>query len=77
MHLVITLPPAPCPLRAGYAHKGADGKLHFSGLVATADGKQIMRISRVGVFSSEDAEKLGTECGKELKATGPKELFMY
>lgn len=68
---------APCPTRAGYAHKGADGMLHFSGLVATPDGKQIMRASRVVPFTEADAVKCGEEAGKELKANGPKELFMY
>ena len=85
-HIGLTppLPPSPpthahTPVRvpAGYAHKGADGKLHFSGLVATPDGKQIMRTTRVANFSAEDAAKAGADAGKELKATGPKELFMY
>jgi hypothetical protein len=67
---------APRP-RAGYAHKGADGQLHFSGLVATPDGTQMMRTSRVAGFTEADAVKVGEEAGKELKATGPKELFMY
>lgn len=51
--------------------------MHFSGLVATPDGTKLMRTSRVAAFSPEDAFKLGQDAGKELKANGPKELFMY
>lgn len=45
--------------------------------MSTPDGTKMMRTSRQGVFSSEDAVKLGADAGKELKANGPKELFMY
>ncbi|GFR45952.1 hypothetical protein Agub_g7418 [Astrephomene gubernaculifera] len=62
---------------AGYAHKGADGQLHFSGLVATPDGTQMMRTSRVAGFGEAEAVAAGQEAGRELKANGPKELFMY
>lgn len=45
--------------------------------MATPDGTQMMRTSRVAGFSAEDAVKAGDEAGRELKANGPKELFMY
>ena len=49
----------------------------MSGLVATPDGKQMMRTTRVAAFTDADAITAGDEAGRELKANGPKELFMY
>ena len=62
---------------AGYAHKGADGKLHFRGLVATTDGKEIMETSRVANFSEADAIKCGQEAGDELKKKARPGFFMW
>jgi hydroxymethylbilane synthase len=61
----------------GYAHKGADGQLHFSGLVATPDGKEVLRTSRVCAFNAADAEKAGTEAGQELKKNARPGFFMW
>lgn len=62
---------------AGYAHKGADGRLHFRGLIATPDGTQIMQTSRVGNFVGGDAAAVGREAGEELKRTAPAALFSW
>lgn len=62
---------------AGYAHKGADGKLHFSGLVATTDGKEILSTKAVGEFTEEGAIKVGKDCGAELKAKARPGFFMW
>lgn len=62
---------------AGYAHRAADGMLHFSGLVATPDGKQILRTSRVCAFNEADAVKAGREAGEELKASAPPGFFSW
>ncbi|GAX77900.1 hypothetical protein CEUSTIGMA_g5342.t1 [Chlamydomonas eustigma] len=62
---------------AGYAHKGADGKLHFRGLVATTDGKEILETSRTAPFTEQDAITVGTECGAELKAKARPGFFMW
>jgi hydroxymethylbilane synthase len=51
--------------------------LHFKGLVATTDGKEIMEISRVAPFSEAGAIKCGTECGAELKAKARPGFFMW
>lgn len=65
------------PFTAGYAHKGADGKLHFRGLVATVDGKEVLETSRIAAFTEEDAIKVGTEAGAELKAKARPGFFMW
>ncbi len=61
----------------GYAHKGSDGKLHFSGLVATTDGKEVLRTSKVGEFTEADAVRIGKEAGAELKAQARPGFFMW
>jgi hydroxymethylbilane synthase len=62
---------------AGYAQKGADGQLHFRGLVATPDGTKIQETSRVGNFSLADAAIMGREAGEELKKNAPEGLFSW
>ncbi|MEW5300001.1 MAG: hypothetical protein WDW38_002828 [Sanguina aurantia] len=62
---------------AGFCHKTESGELHFRGLVATVDGSQIMHVVKTGPFTEADAVRIGKEAGAHLKATGPKELFMY
>jgi hydroxymethylbilane synthase len=62
---------------AGYAHKGADGQLHFKGLIATPDGTQIVGTSRVGSFNAADAAAAGKDAGDELKRTAPAGLFSW
>jgi len=44
---------------AGYAHKGADGQLHFKGLVARPDGSKSYETVRVGAFDAETGARLG------------------
>ena len=69
---------APPPLCAlGHAFKGPDGKLHFRGLVATTDGKEMMETSRVAPFTEADALKVGQEAGAELKAKARPGFFMW
>lgn len=62
---------------AGYAYRGQDGKLHFSGLVATPDGKQVMRTSRVSSWSEEEAIRAGKDAGDELKKAAPAGFFSW
>ena len=50
---------------AGQAKLQDDGKLYFEGLIAKVDGTTVYRTSRVG--SPDDAVKLGSEAGEELK----------
>jgi hydroxymethylbilane synthase len=64
-------------LSAGYARKGEDGQLHFSGLVATPDGKEMLRASRVAPFTPEAAFAAGKEAGEELKANARPGFFMW
>ena len=60
---------------AGYAHKGADGKLHFRGLVASPNGSKIFETTRVGTFDAAEGAKLGREAGEELKAKAGPDFF--
>ncbi|KAF5838379.1 porphobilinogen deaminase, dipyromethane cofactor binding domain-containing protein [Dunaliella salina] len=62
---------------AGYAYKHADGRLHFSGLVATVDGKEVLHTTRVCNFSEEDGLKAGFDAGSELKASARPGFFMW
>jgi len=59
---------------AGYARKEGD-KLVFDGLVASEDGKTVLRTKAEGQFTAADAEKVGREAGKELKAKCPPGVF--
>ena len=69
--------PYPVSLASGHAYKGPDGKLHFRGLVATTDGKEMMETSRVAPFTEADALKVGQEAGAELKAKARPGFFMW
>lgn len=60
---------------AGYARRGEDGQLHFSGLVARPDGSKVHEVSRVGTFSPADAERIGKEAGEELKKVAGADFF--
>lgn len=51
--------------------------LHFKGLVATTDGKEILHASRVVPFSEADAIRAGQEAGAELKAKARPGFFMW
>lgn len=62
---------------AGYAHKGEDGQLHFSGLVASTDGKKVYQTSRVGAFDAETGARLGREAGEQLKKEAGPEFFVW
>lgn len=57
----------------GYARLQADGTLHLTGLVARTDGSFLLQRSIVGAVA--DAELLGTELGRELKADSPADIF--
>ena len=60
---------------AGVAQRGADGRLHFAGLVASPDGKTVKHTSGVCSWGNDDGVKLGTELGQALKATLPASFF--
>ena len=49
---------------AGQA-KIVDGKLHFRGLISKPDGKEMIKVSRIGELA--DAVKIGREAGEEIK----------
>jgi hydroxymethylbilane synthase len=51
---------------AGQAKLLDDGKLYFKGLIAKPDGTVLFETERTG--SADDAVKMGTEAGEELKA---------
>jgi hydroxymethylbilane synthase len=54
---------------AGHALKEPDtGKLKFSGLIATTDGKEVKRGQGESDFTREAATELGTKIGTDLKA---------
>ena len=52
-----------------------DGELRFQCLVASVDGSQIYRSSKVG--APADAEKIGREAGEEIKAEAGIEFFEW
>jgi hypothetical protein len=60
---------------AGYAHKGEDGKMKFSGLVAKPDGSVAYRCSAEGEWNYEAGEKLGFAEGTKLKEQAGEEFF--
>ena len=64
-------------LFSGYAHKGPDGQLHFKGLVATTDGKEMLQTSRVAPFTEADAIRVGQEAGAELKSKARPGFFAW
>lgn len=59
---------------AGQAHI-EDGKLHFRGLLAREDGTEMYETTRVG--APEDAVKIGTEAGEELKEKAPHLIELF
>ena len=60
---------------AGHATKADDGTLHFSGLIATTDGKEVRRGSGECEFTREAARALGDKVGSELKEECGPEFF--
>ena len=57
----------------GYARLLEAGMLHLTGLVARADGSFLLKRSVTGAVA--DAEALGRELGRELKADSPRDIF--
>ena len=57
----------------GHARFLADGQLHLTGLVARADGSFLLKRSLHG--AAADAEQLGAEVGRSLRADSPANLF--
>jgi hypothetical protein len=51
------------------------GKLSFSGLIATTDGKDVKRGAGEAEFSRAAAVELGTRIGTEVKASCPANFF--
>lgn len=58
---------------AGLARVGADGALVFCGQVLSTDGART--IEGVGAASPADAERLGAEVGRDVKARTPADLL--
>ena len=57
----------------GHARFLPDGRLHLTGLVARADGSFLLKRSVHG--PAADAEQLGAELGRSLRADSPTDLF--
>jgi hydroxymethylbilane synthase len=57
----------------GYARLMDDGTLHLTGLVARTDGSFLLQRSVTGPVA--DAQALGRELGRELKADSPPDIF--
>ncbi|MDR3506001.1 MAG: hydroxymethylbilane synthase [Acidocella sp.] len=58
----------------GYARLLEDGSLHLTGLVARVDGSFLLKRTAIG--AAKDAEALGRELGRELKADSPTDIFL-
>ena len=58
----------------GYARLLEDGSLHITGLVARTDGTFLLKRTATG--AAADAEALGRELGRELKAGSPADIFL-
>ncbi len=58
----------------GYARLLEDGNLHLTGLVAREDGSFLLKRTAIG--STKDAEAMGRELGRELKADSPSDIFL-
>eukprot|EP00899_Mesostigma_viride_P025903 jgi/Mesvir1/6498/Mv16767-RA.1 len=57
---------------AGHARRGKDGKLQFTGLVATPDGKRVLKTTRAGEYTEEEGTRLAVDAAKQLiKEAGP------
>lgn len=52
-----------------------NGRLVFNGLIASLDGKEILRTSRESVWNLEDVLAAGTDAGQELKLKAPADFF--
>ena len=61
------------PLVAGTAFKDTEPQLHLTGLVARADGSFLLKRAVSG--ATADAERLGRELGRSLRADSPSDLF--
>jgi hydroxymethylbilane synthase len=57
----------------GFARVQGDGRLHLTGLVAREDGSFLQRGERVG--RPAEAQALGEDLGRELRAVSPADLF--
>ena len=57
----------------GYARFLPDHQLHLVGLVARADGSFLLKRSIHG--APADAERMGAELGRSLRADSPHDLF--
>ena len=57
----------------GHARLLPDGRLHLTGLVARADGSFLLKRSLHG--PAPDAERLGAELGRSLRADSPPDIF--
>jgi len=57
----------------GHARFLPDGRLHLTGLVARADGSFLLKRSLFG--DAADAERLGAELGRSLRADSPEDIF--
>jgi hydroxymethylbilane synthase len=57
----------------GHARFLPDGRLHLTGLVARADGSFLLKRSLFG--DAADAERLGAELGRSLRADSPGDIF--
>lgn len=57
----------------GHARLLPDGRLHLTGLVARADGSFLLKRSLHG--AAVDAELLGAELGRSLRADSPADVF--
>ena len=57
----------------GHARLLPDGQLHLTGLVARADGSFLLKRSLHG--APADAERLGAELGRSLRADSPADIF--
>jgi len=61
---------------AGYARRGEDGKMLFSGLVARPDGSVVHSVERRGNgFDAEEGARIGREAGEELKVKAGAAFF--
>ena len=57
----------------GHARLLASGDLHLTGLVARADGSFLLKRALTG--AAADAERIGTELGRSLRADSPRDVF--
>ena len=57
----------------GHARLLPGGELHLTGLVARADGSFLLKRSLPG--APADAERIGAELGRSLRADSPADIF--